>query len=804
MTAPLPSKAAAMNGRFCLLSTLIFFVVAGPTVADSASPESLREFLTKNCSDCHSGPDAEAGLNLESLPAEPADHEALKRWIRIFDRVHAGEMPPSEWGTVSASDQQKFLEDTKSWLENFQRGQWAEQGRVRGRRLTNLQLERSLHDLLGIDIPLASQMPEEPRNSLFTTDADSQPMSHFQLQQHLTIVDLALEEAFSRAFTKQSLLSRDLTAQQIARTNPRRRTREPEIIDELAVTWSSRLIFYGRLPATTAPQDGWYRFRIRAKAVNAPADRGVWCTVKSGRCVSSAPLLSWLGAFEVTDQMQEWTFTGWMTRGDMLEVRPGDGTLKMGRFAGGQVGTGEGGPQNLSGIAIRNIVMQQVHEGPDSAGIRELLFGQLQPEKVVADWRQAKLISASPQQDLRNKLLQFASRAFRHPVPDDQIADYLQLADDHLRQTGSLVDALRVGFRSLLCSPRFLYFTAAPGPLDSWAVASRLSYFLWNRPPDQQLVQLATQDRLQDQAVVLQQLDRMLQGTGGDRFISDFSDQWLDLRDIDFTTPDRRLYPNFDVIVQHSMVAETKTFLQRMLHENHSVARLINSDETWLNERLARFYGIPGVRGDQLQPVSLREHSVPGGLVTQGAIMKVTANGTTTSPVLRGVWVSERLLGREIPPPPTSVPAIEPDIRGATTIREMLEKHKSDSACASCHRSIDPPGFALENFDASGRWRTRYPAGSRAGQGAVIDTSYQTVSGEQFDTLQEFQQLICRHPDRIAAGLCRKLIEYGTGMEVTFAERDEIARMVNAAADEDYGFRTLVQKVVSSSIFLNR
>ncbi|MGB0740797.1 MAG: DUF1592 domain-containing protein, partial [Planctomycetaceae bacterium] len=693
-----------MNGRFCLLSTLIFFVVAGPTVADSASPESLREFLTKNCSDCHSGPDAEAGLNLESLPAEPADHEALKRWIRIFDRVHAGEMPPSEWGTVSASDQQKFLEDTKSWLENFQRGQWAEQGRVRGRRLTNLQLERSLHDLLGIDIPLASQMPEEPRNSLFTTDADSQPMSHFQLQQHLTIVDLALEEAFSRAFTTQSLLSRDLTAQQIARTNPRRRTREPEIIDELAVTWSSRLIFYGRLPATTAPQDGWYRFRIRAKAVNAPADRGVWCTVKSGRCVSSAPLLSWLGAFEVTDQMQEWTFTGWMTRGDMLEVRPGDGTLKMGRFAGGQVGTGEGGPQNLSGIAIRNIVMQQVHEGPDAAGIRELLFGQLQPEKVVADWRQAKLISASPQQDLRNKLLQFASRAFRHPVPDDQIADYLQLADDHLRQTGSLVDALRVGFRSLLCSPRFLYFTAAPGPLDSWAVASRLSYFLWNRPPDQQLVQLATQDRLQDQAVVLQQLDRMLQGTGGDRFISDFSDQWLDLRDIDFTTPDRRLYPNFDVIVQHSMVAETKTFLQRMLHENHSVARLINSDETWLNERLARFYGIPGVRGDQLQPVSLREHAVPGGLVTQGAIMKVTANGTASSPIVRGAWVLDRLLGTPPPPPPANIPSSEPDIRGATTLKEQLAKHASDQSCASCHATFDPIGFTLENFDIYGKW----------------------------------------------------------------------------------------------------
>lgn len=792
--------------RSCLTRhfLLFFAVLHNSTAAQAEPPHAMTAFLNRHCSDCHSNGNAEGGFELSQLPAQFSETANFTRWIRVFDRVASGEMPPPEHQSPAPPAQAAFLQQTKNWLQGHQQQLWNEQGRVHGRRLTNLQLERTLHDLLGIDIPLAVLMPEEPRNSLFTSDADSQPMSHFQLQQHLQIVDTALHEAFRRALVTEQSVNRDLGPEQIARENPGRRTREPEMLEGLAVTWSSRLIFYGRLPCTTAPEDGWYRFRIRAKALKPPATGGVWCTVNSGRCVSSAPLLNWLGAFEAREEFQEWTFTGWLTKGDMLEVRPGDDTLKMGRFSGGQVGAGEGSPQDLPGIAIEHLTMEQIHTGPEQSACGALLFADLQPASLVRNLQQATLHSAAPIHDLQRLLLNFAQRAFRRPVQPSEISDYLALAESHLQQNGSLLDAIRAGYRSLLCSPRFLYFTAAPGRLDSWATATRLSYFLWNRPPDEELIQLAAADRLTDPAVVREQLQRMLAHPHGQDFIPDFAAQWLDLRDIDFTSPDRRLYPGFDVIVQHSMVAETESFLQQMLDQNQSITRLIAADETWLNERLARYYGIEGVTGDELQTVSLTDTARPGGLVTQGAIMKVTANGTTTSPVLRGVWVSERLLGREIPPPPASVPAIEPDIRGAVSIREMLERHKSDSACAACHRHIDAPGFALENFDPSGRWRRTYAAAERKRDAAEIDAGYQLASGESFGSLQEFQQLICDRPEQLAAGMARMLMEYSTGTAVTFSERDEVDRIVAAVSADNYGFRSILEEIVTSWVFLNR
>lgn len=268
----------------------------------------------------------------------------------------------------------------------------------------------------------------------------------------------------------------------------------------------------------------------------------------------------------------------------------------------------------------------------------------------------------------------------------------------------------RAGYRALLCSPRFLYFYEQPGPLNGYAIASRLSYLLWNRMPDDELLRLAGESKLREQDVIRGEVDRMLKDPRGRRFVEDFAAQWLDLSQIDFTEPDRKLYPGFDLVVQQSMLDETHAFVEKMLRDDLSVGNLLDSDFTFLNSRLARFYGIDGVAGDKLRPVKLEPDDHRGGLLTQGAILKITANGTTTSPVIRGVWVSERLLGVDIPPPPQNVPAIEPGIRGAKSIREMLAKHKSDASCASCHVKIDPPGFALENYDPGGFSASSAPA----------------------------------------------------------------------------------------------
>ncbi len=767
-----------------------------------ANPDQIRGFVSENCLDCHEGDSAEAGLDVAKLAAGLEDPSLFEKWVQVYDRVAAGEMPPPDSSDLTDRQREAFLKTTGTWLAETARETNQKLGRVRGRRLTKLQLERTLHDLLGIDIPLATTLPDDPRSHGFTTVASGQQISHFQLEQHLTVVDAALEEAFRRALTPADEWKRNLNARTLSRRRPRSRTREPELVDGKAITWSSRLIFYGRLPATTARQDGWYRFRIRAHSLKQPEKHGVWCTVRSGQCVSSAPLLGWVGAFEATEKTQEWTFEAWLPKGHMLEIRPGDATLKLARFRGGQVGTGEGDPQNVPGVAIESLEMARIHLGADDQEIARILFGDLE---LVRDRGQTKLRSKNPKRDAARLLQRFARRAFRRPVDESHIADYVALVHQSLDNGEGMEKALRAGYRALLCSPRFSHFYETPGALDDYAIASRLSYFLWNSMPDERLNQLASQSKLRDHQVIRAEVERMLNAPRGRHFVKDFAAEWLDLSLIEFTEPDRRLYPSFDVIVQNAMLNETHAFLHCMLNENLSVGKLIDSDFTFLDSRLARFYDIERIRGDDLQRVVLKPEDRRGGVLTHGAVLKVTANGTTTSPVIRGVWVSERLLGVPIPPPPEGVPAIEPDIRGAKTIRDMLAKHRSNDSCASCHTKIDPPGFALENFDPAGRWRDRYgKLGRRRIRGPEIDASYDLADGRHFDNLNQFKELILADPEQLAHNVAEKMLTYGTGAPIGFADRDELKRAVHRAESTDYGMRSLLVECVCSEIFLTK
>ena len=235
------------------------------------------------------------------------------------------------------------------------------------------------------------------------------------------------------------------------------------------------------------------------------------------------------------------------------------------------------------------------------------------------------------------------------------------------------------------------------------------------------------------------------------------------------------------------MLDETRYFLHDLLKHDASVSRLISAKHTFANSRLARYYGIDGVAGETIQRINLEHSSNRGGLLAQGAILKVTANGTNTSPVLRGVWVSERILGKPIPPPPENVPAVEPDIRGAKTIREQLQKHVSDASCAACHAHIDPPGYALENFDAAGRWRTVYSTSRQKKKPVEIDASFTMSDGKKFSDFQQFRELIAENPEPLARNFCEKLMVYGTGSKIQFADRREIDKIIEQTADSDYG-----------------
>src|SRR5581483_10814513 len=290
------------------------------------------------------------------------------------------------------------------------------------------------------------------------------------------------------------------------------------------------------------------------------------------------------------------------------------------------------------------------------------------------------------------------------------VQPFLNLIRESMRQGYSFTDAMIAGYTAVLSSPGFLYFKETPGRLDDFALAERLSYFLWNSCPDDELRQLAGRHQLRRPAVLWRQVDRLLDDPRSRRFINSFLDYWLDLRLIAGTAPDEQLYPEYqlDDLLVESMTAETQLFFDELIRKNLGVTNLVDSDFSVLNERLARHYGIAGVQGVELRPVNLPPGCLRGGLLTQASILKVTSNGTTTSPVKRGAWILSRILGKPPHPPPPGTPVIEPDIRGATTVREQLAKHRSQESCAVCHRNIDPPGFALESFDVMGGYRDRY------------------------------------------------------------------------------------------------
>ena len=442
-------------------------------------------------------------------------------------------------------------------------------------------------------------------------------------------------------------------------------------------------------------------------------------------------------------------------------------------------------------------------------------------------------------QDLKKLLASFAAQAFRRPLAEGELAAYEAIIETELKRGTKFEEAMLAGYKAVLCSPDFLIIgleSGAPrsGRLGDYALASRLSFFLWNSIPDATLLDLAKRQELSNPATLTAQVTRMLADSRSERFIAHFLDEWLELKKIDFTTPDPNLYPEYDPWLHDSMLAETRATFRRMLTRNLGVREVIASDTILINQRLAELYGIRGVTGSDFREVKVPAGTARGGFLTQAAVLKVTANGTATSPVLRGVWVMERILGIPRQPPPPNVPAIEPDATGAVTIREMIEKHRADIACAACHAKMDPPGLALENFDAIGGWRDRYrlagqPKKIRVGTGkdskvvdepfievvsdgarrnrvklrlgSEVDATGVLADGRTFTDINGLRELLLKDEDALARNVARQLMIYATGAGIRFADREAIDGIVAKTKATGHGLRSIVEAVVASALF---
>jgi len=428
------------------------------------------------------------------------------------------------------------------------------------------------------------------------------------------------------------------------------------------------------------------------------------------------------------------------------------------------------------------------------------------------------IAASDPRASAESVLRQFASRAFRRPVTSAEVERFVKLTHRRLDEGLRFEDALCVAFRAVITSPRFLFLDELPGHLDDWALASRLSYFLWSTQPDDELSGLAASGTLRQPPILHNQVERMLASPKSQAFVENFLGQWLDLRQIDFTLPDRKLYPEFDDILKAAMVGESHAFFTQMLRDDSKLSNIIHSDFLMLNRCIAEQYKIEGVIGEEFRRVRMPAGSHRGGVLTQASVLKVTANGTFSSPVLRGAWVMRRLLGEPPDPPPADIPAFEPDTRGATSIRQQLAKHRSLANCASCHTRIDPPGFALENFDVIGGWRERYRAekgespperfrGRRIweyGLGPAVDASGELTDGRKFKNIDDFKQLLIEREDQVSRNLAQNLLIYATGAGIQFADRDVVETILTRLKSQGGGLRTLVHEIVLSQTFQNK
>jgi hypothetical protein len=484
-------------------------------------------------------------------------------------------------------------------------------------------------------------------------------------------------------------------------------------------------------------------------------------------------------------------------------------------------------------------------QGPDQFKGPGLMIGEVSVVGPLEAWpatsRTQLLAKVDPAkgsiEDAREIIGRVLPRAFRRPIQPEEVERYVALSAMALEQKRPFIAALRVGLQAMLCSPEFLFREEPVGRVSNpslgdssragspssddgriisqTALASRLSYFLWSSLPDDELLALATAGKLNRPDVLRQQVERMLRDPKSARFVENFTGQWLDLRDIDFTEPDMRQYPEFDEMLRHAMLGETQRFFREVLDNDLPLTDFVHSDWTILNERLAKHYGIDGVTGQKFRRVPLPSDSVRGGVITQASVLKVTANGTNTSPVIRGVWVLENIIGRPVPPPPPGVAAIEPDIRGATTIRQQLDKHRNVESCAVCHNQIDPPGFALESFDAIGGQRDWYRSlgeGTRVDleinrrrvqykKGPNVDPAGQFADGRAFGDIRELKSLLLADREQIARCLTEKLLTYATGRGLGFSDRPAVNAVVLGVSKRQYGFRSLIHEVVQSESF---
>ena len=766
--------------------------------------EQLTPFLDATCRHCHDE-DTETSLDLSHVSNDLTDDKALEQWVRIYDRIRLGEMPPASEPRPAADELKSTLGILRATLHAASLTKQQTEGRVPARRLTKREFGNTIRDLLLINGNVTGAVPDEAESGGFDTVAATQRISAIHLNGYLKAIDAALAPAVRlgpNPFRRQefdflnNIFMNAFHELPLAQGGSVTRPLDGGVamfIDADYLTRASNFGFHVEAPGV---------YRITSTASAFQSDSPVTAKLIRRQPGGQAQLL---GAVDLTtEQTETLTVEAYLQPGDdfYLTVEMGP-TIKQDYAALVKAK----GAKHYRGKGI--IIKGQQVEGPLFEGwpppsTRQLLHGVRLDDSQSNDGSFQVQLSAEPLEHITTILNRIAPRVLRRPTVDGEIEAFADLARPALEADREFLDALNIPLRALLSSPQFLLLSGDPGPLDDFSLASRLSFFLWSSTPDVELLSLAKNRRLSQANVLDQQIERMLNDKRSDRFVHDFVGQWLRVNKVNATTPDKVLYPEYDELLGTAIPEETTSFIRHLIRENLSATFLIDSDFTFVNSRLAKHYGLPGVFGQQFRRVDLPPDSPRGGVLTHAAILKTTANGTVTSPVVRGNFVLTNFLGTPPPPPPPSVGSVEPSTQGASTIREILDAHRDSSTCNTCHKKIDPPGFALECFDPIGGYRTHYRISHQQksySAGVPVDCSGVTAGGAAFNGIDQYRQLLRENTDQVVRNFISQLIVYATGGEIQFADRHEIQSILDRTRADRFPVRDIIHEVIRSRMF---
>jgi hypothetical protein len=774
------------------LGGLISSTAAPQQAASSSSPQgtkdpaAVKRFVNLFCTECHNTEDKAAGLTLDAIDCDDLSKNP-KVWEKVVRKLVARQMPPDEVVRPSGHTYDSIVTALSTTLDRAA-AEHPEPGRTDTfRRLNRREYQNAIRDLLAVEIDASALLPNDESSHGFD---------------NVTVGDLS-----------PTLLDRYITAAQkisrLAVGSPGRspggdtiRIR-PDITQEDHVEGLPIGTRGGALISFTFPQDGEYEIQLRlardrnehveglheAHALEVLLDREPKASFtvlapksESEHQTADAHLKA---RFRVTAGAHKLGVTFVRSSSSLLETKrqPFQAHYNMHRH-----------PRITPALFQVSITGPFASHAPGDSPSRRRIF-VCKPTQPGDEMACAERILST-----------LMRRAYRRPVTVADLKSPLQLYSS-ARAEGDFESAIEMALSAILVNPQFLFRIEPdpPGvasgsayPVPDIQLASRLSFFLWSSIPDEALLDLAERGELSKPEVLERQTLRMLADPRSHSLVSNFAAQWLHLRNLDSITPDLRLFPDFDDNLRQAFRQETELLFESVLREDRSVLDLLKSDHTFLNERLAKHYGIPHIYGTRFRRVELGDESVRGGLLRQASVLTVTSYANRTSPVIRGKWILENILGSPPPPPPATVPALKDNtVSSSLSVRERLSEHRANVACAGCHKLMDPVGFSLENFDAVGRWRS-------VEEGRPVDSTGGLPDGSRFEGVTGLERALLKRPELFVGTLTEKLLTFALGRGVETFDAPAVRKIIRDARSRDYRFSSLIVGIATSVPFKMR